>query len=179
LARIKDFITEAEKLKDEPRRGWKLKARVKHPESVAEHTYGVAILAMLLADERGLDAEKCMKMALLHDLSEVITGDMMPGENSNKRVEEDRAARKLLKKLPHNISKRYLEIWNEFKSGKSKEAKLVHEIDKLEMVIQASRYRRDGVKKELLARFVNSARTKVSDRTLKRMFEDFATASLK
>lgn len=179
MAPIKDFITEAEKLKDEPRRGWKLKAGVKHPESVAEHTYGVAILAMLLADERGLDAEKCTKMALLHDLSEVITGDMMPGENSNKRVEENRAVRKLLKKLPHNISKRYLEIWNEFKSGKSKEAKLVHEIDKLEMVIQASRYRRDGVKKELLARFVNSARTKVSDRALKRMFEDFATASLK
>jgi len=179
LVGIKDFITEAEKLKDEPRRGWKFKARVKHPESVADHTYGVAILAMLFADERGLDSEKCMKMALLHDLSEVITGDLMPGEDSNKRVEEDKAIRKLLKMLPNNISKQYLAIWKEFNQGKSKEAKLVHVLDKLEMVIQASRYRRDGIRKELLARFVNSARTKISDRALKRMFEEFAAASLK
>ena len=175
---IRNFIIEAENLKDEPRRGWKLRARVKHPESVADHTYGVAVLAMLFADERGLDAEKCIKMALLHDLSEVVTGDFIPGENSNKRVEEDRAIRKILKKLPLSISKQYLAIWNEFKSGKSKDAKLVHELDKLELVIQASRYRRAGVKKELLARFVNSARTKISDRVLKRMFEEFAASSL-
>ena len=176
LKDIERFIVESQKLKDEHRRGWKLKAGIKSPESVADHTYGVAMLSMLLADKMGLDAEKCIKMALLHDLSEVITGDLMPGENNNKREEDNIAMRRLLKLLPDKLARQYLAIWNDFRLNKSKEALLVHELDKLEMVIQAYRYKGQGTKKELLTRFADSARAKISDKQVRTMFDEFAAA---
>lgn len=175
---LANFALESQKLKDEARKGWKVKAKVGKPESVAEHTYGVAILAMLLGDYKKLDTEKCIKMALLHDLSEVIIGDLLPGENSNKREDEHKAMRKLLKVLSNDSAKHYLEIWNEFRAGRSKEAKLVHELDKLEMVIQAFRYRQGGVKRKNLLIFVESAKKSISDDYIKNMFDDFATRLL-
>jgi len=174
IKKFADFTLEAQKLKDEYRKGWKVKAGVRNPESVADHTYGLAMLSMLFGDYKDLDTEKCLRMAILHDLAEVITGDLLPGENNNKRNDEDRAMKKLLKILPGSISKKYLQIWEEFKIGKSKEAKLVHELDKLEMVAQALRYSREGVKKETLQIFVKGAKGKIKDDDLIKLYNELA-----
>jgi len=174
IKKFADFTLEAQKLKDEHRKGWKVKAGIKNPESVADHTYGLAMLSMLFSDYKDLDAEKCLRMAVLHDLSEVIIGDLLPGESSNKRNDEDKAMNKLLKILPKNISKRYLQIWEEFRIGKSKEAKLVHELDKLEMVVQALRYGKKGIKKESLQIFFESGKSKIRDDDLVKLFDEFA-----
>lgn len=174
LKDLEKFIVESQKLKDEQRRGWKLKAGIKHPESVADHTYGVAVLSMILADKLGLNAEKCIRMALLHDLSEVIIGDLMPGENNNKREEENAAMRELFMLLPKKLTRGYIAIWNELRIGKSKEAKLVRQLDKLEMVVQAYRYKEQGIKKDLLTRFADTAKARISDRQLTALFATFA-----
>ena len=174
IKKFADFALEAQKLKDEHRKGWKVKGGIKNPESVADHTYGLAMLSMLLSDYKYLDAEKCLRMAVLHDLAEVIIGDLLPGENNNKRNDEDKAMKKILKILPKNFSKRYLQIWEEFRIGRSKEAKLVHELDKLEMVAQALRYREQGIRKESLQIFFESGRGKIKDNDLIDLFNEFA-----
>src|SRR2546428_6240224 len=76
---LEDFWRLLERLKLEPRRGWKEKLRLSHVESVADHSYGVAMLCLFQAWSRGgYDLERLLKLALMHDLDEAITGDLTP-----------------------------------------------------------------------------------------------------
>lgn len=158
------FFMRAGRLKSEPRRGWVLKLGMEKPESVADHSYRVALMAMVYCDVRGLDAEKAIKMALLHDLPEALVGDSIPGERApaEKRRLEFAGMRKLLKDLPQRVSREYSEVWREFEEGGSPEAKLVKQLDKVEMAIQASEYRRDDPSNDV-KEFMRSARKGVDD----------------
>src|SRR3712207_6738697 len=74
-------LLELQRLKRLERTGWTLRGLAPGAESVAAHTYGVAVAAMLLADElraRGvaLDVERVLRVALLHDWAEARVGDM-------------------------------------------------------------------------------------------------------
>ena len=71
------------KLKELKRTGWVLR-KVPNPESVADHTFRVLIMALLLADKLNLDKNKCVQMALIHDISESITGDITPRDKISK-----------------------------------------------------------------------------------------------
>ena len=87
-----DFFYIVLELKKTPRKGWKEKIDVLHPESVADHSFSAAVMAMIFSDLKKLDTEKMLKMALLHDLSESITGDFTPEEvskNNKKERSED------------------------------------------------------------------------------------------
>lgn len=139
------FLLEAEALKREPRRGWR-RIGVRGGESVADHSWRLALMAMLYADLLGLDAGKAARIALIHDLPEARTGDTMPGEwsTAQKHAREARALRALLKPLPPGLRRRYLALWLDYELGKSPEARLVHELDKLEMAAQGLRYEREG-----------------------------------
>ncbi|MBU7032408.1 MAG: HD domain-containing protein [Theionarchaea archaeon] len=138
-----DFIQAAERLKDIFRTGWKLSG-VDHPESVADHSYCVAVLAMILGDMLNLDTEKMMRMALLHDLIESKLGDIhyegriYLGERALAAAEEN-AARDLL-------TGEYLEVWEEYCKAQSREAQIVSACDKLELYFQAIRYEKTGYK---------------------------------
>ncbi|MEM2082519.1 MAG: HD domain-containing protein, partial [Candidatus Bathyarchaeia archaeon] len=70
------------------RAGWMRKLGMREPESVAEHAFRAAFLAMVLSDLRGLDSGRAMRMALLDDLPEVITGDLTPEEKAGMGAEE-------------------------------------------------------------------------------------------
>ncbi len=147
-----DFMVEAGKLKRLPRTGW-VECGVPDPESVADHSFRVTLIAMILADERGLDTLKAVRMALLHDLAEAETGDLTPPQKEAdpagfKRAEEAAMSR-MLAKLPHE----YLTAWREFSEGSTAEARLVRDADKLEMVMQAAEYRESGCDKAGLMRF--------------------------
>ncbi len=72
-----DFLLEVSKLKTMPRTGWVL-MEVKNPETIADHTFRLALACWLLAEKRGLNSTKAVKMALAHDLCEVYAGDMTP-----------------------------------------------------------------------------------------------------
>lgn len=141
-----DFIAEAGRLKKLPRTGW-VESGVPDPESVADHSFRVALIALVLADERGLDSLKAVRMALLHDLAEAETGDLTPSQKEADperfRRAEDAAMVKLLGKLPEAIRGAYRAAWVEFSEASTEEARLVRDADKLEMLMQASEYQRE------------------------------------
>lgn len=135
-----DFFSEVGKLKDVARSGWHV-YKVKDPETVTDHAYRVA--AMALHYSKGLDALRCVGMALVHDLPEVITGDIAVRaiekdqvmSYAEKERRERAAAKKLFAKQPEMLA-----LWKEYEGCKTPEAKLVHDLDKVEMVLQALDY---------------------------------------
>ncbi len=141
-----DFIAEAGRLKKLPRTGW-VESSVPDPESVADHSFRVALIAMILSDAQRLDTIKVVRMALLHDLAEAETGDLTPRQKETDiegfKLAEDTAMVKLLEKLPEAIRGEYRAAWREFSEASTEEARLVRDADKLEMIMQASEYQQE------------------------------------
>jgi putative hydrolase of HD superfamily len=156
---ILEFLKNVGKLKSTPRTGW-VESGIQEPESVADHSFRTAVLAMLLADLQGLDSGKAAKMALLHDLAEALTGDLTPENKSQMGVafltEEEEAMEQLLSNLPRVVAESYEALWGELHRGSSPEAKVVALADKVEMLLQASEYEGEGVDPSQLERFWHS-----------------------
>jgi putative hydrolase of HD superfamily len=136
-------------LKQLYRQGW-LKRGVppERCESVAEHSLGVAILALWLSRAcfPELDVTKVLCMALLHDFGEIYTGDLIPSDAvsaDEKHLREKQSVQQVLGKLPQGDH--YLEIWDEFERGETLEAQFLHQIDRLEMGFQAGIYGLQGL----------------------------------
>ena len=112
---IESFFQKVLMLKTIPRQGWKEKLEINHPESVADHSYAVSTMSMILSDLEELNTEKIMKMALLHDLAESVIGDIIPNTitNDEKILKETQAMKQILKNLPDKITGSYHEIWND------------------------------------------------------------------
>jgi len=90
---IEEFFQKVLELKNVPRQGWKEKLEIINPESVAEHSYSTTVIAMILSDLEGLNTEKIIKMALLHDLAESIIGDIIPDSIAkNEKVRKENIA---------------------------------------------------------------------------------------
>ena len=145
-------------MKELPRTGW-VESGILEPESVAEHSFRTAVLAMLLADLQGLDSGKAVKMALLHDLAEAVTGDLTPGEKRRRGLAyhaEEEAIDRLLSGLPRDVAASYRALWYELREASSPEAELVARADKVEMLLQASEYEGKGVDPSRLERFWHS-----------------------
>jgi len=144
------------RLKGLPRTGW-MEAGVENPESVAEHSYRTAVLVMLLADLQGRDAEKAMRMALLHDLAEAETGDLTPAQKRSRgpahALEEDDAMTRILSALPASLAERYRSLWDEYREAASPEAETVVQADRVEMMLQALEYEESGAEPSMLNRF--------------------------
>ncbi len=172
------FFELANKLKWTERRGWVAKVKVKEPESVADHSFLTALMCMVIAEQKGLNSNKALKMALLHDLAESITGDYMPDDLSKKMKSdvEAKAIKNILGKLPPKIRSSYSRLWKEYKEMSSKEAKLVHQIDKLEMALQANDYLKKGYDRQLLEQFFLSAKAGTTDKELLKMLNSLKQA---
>ena len=155
---MRRFVDAALDLKDVRRQGW-VDAGLEHPESVADHSYSAAVIAMLISDHAGLDTERVVKMALLHDLAEGVTGDIVPGsmDPDEKHRLEREAMHRILDGLPERLKDAYGAIWREYVSAQTPEARLVHDADRLDMGLQAHRYRAllDG---RIFDSFLESAR---------------------
>jgi putative hydrolase of HD superfamily len=162
------FFVRSGRLKAERRRGWVKKLGLTDPESVADHSYRTALMTMVISDSRGLDTEKALRLALLHDLPEAVVGDAMPEERSGslKTAVETKAMEDLLDDLPPEVRALYREAWREFVDGKSEESRLVRQLDKLEMAIQAWEYVQESVDPALAREFWASAKAQVGDKGL-------------
>ena len=77
---ISDFFYQIANLKKISRSGWKSKLNLADSESVADHTYMMTVMAMVLSDIKNLNTEKIIKMSILHDWAESKIGDFIPGE---------------------------------------------------------------------------------------------------
>ena len=134
-------------LKSLYRQGW-LRAGIPkaHCETVAEHSLGVALLALFLADAYfpKLDKGKLVRMGLLHDFGEIYAGDIVPGKMSltDKHELEKQSVELVFSQLPNGAD--YLAVWEEFERGETAEARFLKEIDRLEMGLQASVYEQEG-----------------------------------
>jgi putative hydrolase of HD superfamily len=154
---IVPVLDKANDLKVLPRTGWLL-AGVAAPESVADHCFATALLALFLADTinadwvgqglaRPLDRAHLLRIALLHDLAESFLTDL-PKRSTDllgrpvKHAAEARALEQLFAEAPSTAG--YLALWVEYMRGESPEAQVVADADKLEMVHQALRYEAHG-----------------------------------
>lgn len=169
-----DFGRDVARLKDTPRQGWADRLSVEDPESVADHSFSAAMLGMVLADELGLDAEKTLRMALLHDIAEARTGDITPGSmGRDEKLNLERAAmRDMLSKLPPELQGRYGDAWEEYAAQATPEAQLVGQVDKLEMALQASIYAAKGHPAEGLEPFLQTARERITHPRLKELLSE-------
>lgn len=151
-------------LKKVDRAGWAAKVGIKNPESIADHTYSMCAIGMALSDIMRLDTARVLRMTILHDLAESVVGDYMPGEVTarSKIAQEKKAMKKILSCLPKNARKGYEKAWHEYLQNRTKEARFVHRVDKLEMALQAARYRKDGSPRKQLDQFFISARKVVA-----------------
>jgi putative hydrolase of HD superfamily len=130
-------------LKSLYRQGWLRHGIPKEQcETVAEHSLGVALLGLFLADAHfpELDKGRLILMGLLHDFGEIYAGDIVPGKMSlEKKHELERTSvERVFCKLPQG--RKYLAIWQEFEDQATPEARFMKEIDRLEMGLQASVY---------------------------------------
>ena len=160
---VAGLMARAASLKEVARQGWIDKAGIGRPESVADHSYGTALAALAAGDCTSLDALRMVRMALLHDLAESITGDIVPGAMpAGRKAEIERAAMgRILGELPEPLRGAYGEAWAEFEEGRTAEAAMVRELDKIEMAGQAAAYAGAG-RPEGLAEIAESARRAVS-----------------
>ena len=133
----------------------------------------MTVMAMIMSDIKNLNTEKIIKMSLLHDWAESKIGDFMPDEiEPDKKIAlEENAMNEILGILPHSIKDDYSTIWNEYQDMVSSESKLVHEIDKLEMALQAKIYEKD-TDPEKIKLFVTSAVEQVLDNDLKKILSE-------
>ncbi len=173
---IIDFGKSVGILKRTSRKGWISWVGVKDPESVADHTMRSAVIVMCLSDLRGLDTDKLLRMALLHDVHEAIIGDYdysdkkKMGETEVNKIEKE-AIRKLFAALPEPIREEYIKLADEYCLQQTREAKFVRQIDKIEMVMQALEYEKEGYNKARLQAFWDKIEPEINDTDLKRIFD--------
>jgi putative hydrolase of HD superfamily len=158
------------------RQGWIDKLSIMNPESVADHTYSMAIIGMALSDSQKYNTEKILKMILIHDLAESITGDFTPEQKSKeeKTILENKAIEKILTLLPENLQKQYSNLWNEYQKNDSEEANFVHQIDKFEMALQAKIYSKHNNSLSDYLPFFDSAQKEIKDQNLLNLFKQLS-----
>ena len=138
-----DFLT----LKKIRRTGWQLRG-IRDGESLADHCFGVVLLTHLLSPMfSGIDKNKAVAMAIVHELGECRVGDIPYTALAyfpEKSELETRAVKDILAPLAPEISGENLELFVEFEAGTTIEARFVRAIDKLEMLITAAEYEKAG-----------------------------------
>lgn len=125
----------AEKLKDTPRHSYTSGGR---RESVAEHCWRIALMALFLSDEfPQADLNRVMRMCLIHDLGEAFTGDIP----TFLKTDEDEARERILlnhwvESLPEPFRREMQDLYGEMEGQRSLEARIYKALDKMEAVIQ-------------------------------------------
>jgi putative hydrolase of HD superfamily len=171
---IVKFLEIAGMLKRTSRAGW-VEVGIYQPESVADHSFRTAILCMLYADMEGIDPLKLLRMALIHDLPEAVIGDLTPSKKTAETNEkEETAIYQILNLLPERQRETYITVWNEYTEGKTREAKAVRQLDKIEMALQAKEYEKAGSASISLERFYKSTEEATSWPGLRRLLSSFS-----
>jgi putative hydrolases of HD superfamily len=131
------FLQAAERLKTVTRSGWTSEGQ---QESVAEHTWRLCLMAMLLYGHTpGIDLARLLKMCLIHDLGEAIGGDVpAPAQKADKsKAGQERSdLLQLIAPLPADLRQEIVELWDDYEAAGSPEAKVAKGLDKLETILQ-------------------------------------------
>lgn len=143
-----DPLLNAIALKDETRTGWALRG-VADPESVADHSWGTALLCLLFAAEEDVDVDRCLRLAVVHDLAEAETGDLPfraeEGKQDWDADEKREAERDVMAEFADRFGDDVVEgLWQEYEGRETREARFVKDMDMIDSCLQALVYERDG-----------------------------------
>ena len=143
LAGILDFLRASERLKATHRSAYTSEGE---QESVAEHTWRLCLMALVLAPEfPAVNFAKLVKICLIHDLAEAVGGDVSAPEQARRREaglatgkgeDERRDLMILLQPLPPALKTEITALWDEYEGAQSHEARLAKALDKLETIMQ-------------------------------------------
>jgi len=152
MSAVVTTLIELERMKRLERTGWTLRGLPNGTESVASHSFGVGVTAMLLADlfvSRGIDlnSERVLRIALLHDWAEVRVGDLPKtagayfGKEARKKA-ETAAFADVVSELPEGQS--YKDLYDEYEHRQSIEARIVKVADVVDLLVEALALERAG-----------------------------------
>lgn len=140
-----------ERLKTTKREGWR-RFGINHGESISDHMYRMSILTMLAPQSLSsrLNVPHCTRMALIHDMAEALVGDITPVDGVLKSEKNRREAETMdffCKGLLGNIGggltgEDIRKVWQEYEDSETLESKFVHDIDKMELMLQMVEYER-------------------------------------
>ncbi len=137
LEGVLSFLKGAEQLKNTLRSARTSEGR---QESTAEHTWRLCLMVMVFADQYpDISALKLMKMCIIHDLGEAVSGDIPAVEQVegvDKNVAERADLLLLLDPLPKKLQSEILALWDEYEAASTPEAKLAKAFDKIETLLQ-------------------------------------------
>lgn len=163
-----------ETLKRVNRTGWSIAGvnRVR-PESVGEHSYGAALLSLLISKElieNGItvDLNKVTSMALIHDLPEALTSDIpqiaaqLGGNDlSEGKRKAEKEAMTQIAENKSNFRKWLIDMWDETEKKTTLESRIVASADMLDMLIHAVTLEASGVSPEILDQFFTSSQDRL------------------
>lgn len=144
LAGVASFIHEMGFLKHLPRAGW-LMLGIPQPESVAEHSFRVAVIGIMLAALKGADVGRTASLCLMHDSPESRIGDIASvGRAYITTMKAEAVSSHQTSALPDAAGAVIRELVQEYESAESIEAQLAHDADKIETLVQAREYKAQG-----------------------------------
>ncbi|KAA8650673.1 hypothetical protein EYZ11_003456 [Aspergillus tanneri] len=146
------FFHLLERLKTTKREGWR-RFSITAGESISDHMYRMSVMTMFAPPSLAgrLNLPHCMKMALIHDMAESLVGDITPVDNVDKPEKARREAdvmdyitKNLLGGVPGGIltGQEILKVFQEYEDNETLEAQFVHDIDKMELLLQMIEYER-------------------------------------
>lgn len=188
-----ELLLHAYRLKDEPRSGWVLRG-IDAPESVADHSWGTCLLCMLYGSREDIDVGRALEIAVVHDLAEAVTGDLVARVDERlrsvspeaKAALEARAMAELVGGLDDDLLMRR---WREYEERANREAVFVRDMNLLDMCLQALLYERDrrydpAAERDAfpdfegMGEFFASARERLATDTGRQLFRDVEEAYL-
>jgi putative hydrolase of HD superfamily len=150
--KLRELLERLNNLKSIPRTGWLMcNVPLNQVEDVAQHTFDVAVITFLLANElehKKLNLERALSMAVMHDWAEASVGDFpntalkhLESPDIKKRMEKS-ALEELFIGLKNK--EKCMKLWHEYCEKRTIESKIVHSADYLSMLVQALKYRERG-----------------------------------
>jgi putative hydrolase of HD superfamily len=144
LAGVASYLFEMGSLKTLPRAGW-LRLGIRTPESVAEHSFRVGIVGMVLAAIEGVDVGRTSALCLLHDSPEARIGDVTAIGRAYITTElAENVAVQQTSGMPEDVAKVFQTLVAEYEAGQTPEARVAKDADKLESLLQAVEYQAQG-----------------------------------
>lgn len=147
------FFHMLERLKTTKREGWR-RFGIKHGESISDHMYRMSLITMFAPPTLAtrINIPHCTKMALIHDMAEALVGDITPVDGVSKPEKSRREAttmdyfvKGLLGKVNGGLTGQELkDIWQEYEDSVTLESQFVHDVDKVELILQMLEYERSN-----------------------------------
>ncbi|KAI3386291.1 hypothetical protein SNEBB_007632 [Seison nebaliae] len=175
ISDILEFLLVIGQTKRTLRSGWIHSHVYDNVETISSHMYRMTLMTLTLDNPKGIDMTKCMKMAVVHDLAECLTGDLIPADHIKKEEKhrrEFKSFQDIISLIPNeDIRINIFDIWQEYENQSTAEAKYVKELDVMDMIVQAFEY--EQIDKQIsLEHFFKNTENKIKSENLKEIDDE-------